>query len=267
MRTSLFSQSLFALPLAEAIRATADAGYSAIELACAEPHFGLETAAERADEVAAQIREAGLTVSALSLFNQFTDRDRLAAEIASAERFIGLAPAFGTGVVKLTPGGPASADATDEHWSALAGALDALVPMAEEMAVRFAFETHMRHLTDTLASTLRFLQMAPADAAGLTVDFSNLAFAGEPMAGVVSALAGRIVHTHIKNGTVDADGGWHFAALDTGLTDYAEVLPLLRDSGYDGYLSIECLQPEARTRPAETARRDLALLEGYLAQV
>ena len=36
-------------------------------------------------------------------------------------------------------------------------------------------------------------------------------------------------------------------------------------AGYDGYLTLECLQPEARERPVETARRDRLMLEDLLA--
>jgi len=267
MTPSLFSQSVFALGLDEAIDATAAAGFPVIELACRAPHFGLDTAGADPERVAARIREAGLAVSALSLFNHLTDPDRLDAEVDAAATFIRAAPLFGTTVLKLTPGSPASAEATELHWETLRAGLERLVPLAREAGVRLAFETHMRQLTDTLASSLRFLELAPAEVVGLTVDFSNLSFAGESMAEAVPALADRTLHTHVKNGTVDAEGGWHFLALDQGLTDYPEVLSLLADAGYDGYLSIECLGDDARTAPLATARRDLAILQAWLHEV
>jgi sugar phosphate isomerase/epimerase len=108
--------------------------------------------------------------------------------------------------------------------------------------------------------------MAPADVVGLTVDFSNLSFAGEKMDVAIPALKGRGYHTHVKNGYVDDKGGWHFQALDKGLTDYAKVLALLHETGYKGYLSIECLGEGAKARPVETAGRDLAILRGYMAR-
>jgi sugar phosphate isomerase/epimerase len=242
-------------------------GFPAIELACAKPHLDYEMAQENAAGVAGQIRNAGLTVSALSLFNQFTDPAALRNQIKMAAAFIALAPLFGTKLIKMTPGSPASREAEDKHWQCLADAMKELVPMARDAGVKLAFETHMRQLTDTLDSPARFLALAPADCVGLTVDFSNLSFAGESMPRVVSRLKDRIFHTHIKNGHIDPQGGWHFASLDTGLTDYSEVLALLRDSGYDGYLSLECLGPEAQKFPARTAQRDLALLDRYLKKV
>jgi sugar phosphate isomerase/epimerase len=267
VRISLFSQSLFALPLEQAIRATAKANYGAIELACIAPHLDMETARDHAPQVVRWIEEAGLRVSALSGFNCFTDPDSLARQLDDAETILRLAPEFHTQVVKLTPGQPDSARAEYGHWQCLQRALDRLVPLAQSLGLKLAFETHMRQLTDTLASTRRFLSMVPTDVVGLTVDYSNMAFARENMAETVQALLPHTYNTHLKNGIVDAEGGWHFQALDQGWTDYVLVLGLLRDAAYDGYLTLECLSPEARQKPLETVQRDLRILQGYLRQV
>jgi L-ribulose-5-phosphate 3-epimerase len=224
----------------------------------------LERARREPVQVARRIEQAGLAVSALSLSNGFTVAHDLAAEVDAAATFIRLAPLFETRVIKLTPGPPASRCATAAHWETLARAVSALVPIARRAGVKLAFETHMGQLTDTLAGARRVLTLGPPDVLGLTVDFSNLAFAGEDMSTVLTALMPRTFHTHLKNGCVDADGGWHFLALNDGLTDYRVVLSGLAAARYDGYLSIECLGEESRERPVEVARRDLGLLWQYL---
>lgn len=264
MKISLFSESLFALSLENAVAATRKAGYRAIELACKPPHFDLEIARSDPRRVAEMIRREGLEVSALSLYDRFTDRACLEEQIEAAETFIRLAPLFETETLKLTPGPPGSAEATVEHWDCLASAIERLAPVAEEVGVRLAFETHMRQLTDTLASAQRLLELAPSHAVGLTVDFSNLAFAGAKLPEAVAALKERMYHTHLKNGYIDEAGGWHFQALDEGLTDYPAVFRALREAGYEGYLSVECLGPDAQQSPEQTARRDLAILKRLL---
>ena len=265
MNIALFSQSLFALPLEEAIEATATLGFPAIELACGQPHFDIATARTDPQRVAAQIHQSGLQVSALSLFNNFTDRADLDWQLEEAEVYIRLAPLFRTDLLKLTPGPPGSAAAEPEHWDSLKTALGRLTRVAEQVGVRLAFETHMRQLSDTLVGACRLLELAPSAAVGATIDFSNLIFAGESLPAVIDALGTRIYNTHIKNGTIGADGSWHFHALDRGLTDYAEVLALLRNMHYTGYLTIECLGSAAREQPVATARRDLDLLRSYMA--
>jgi len=259
-------EELFALSLTDAIQAAAKIGFPAIELACTKPHFDVKTAREDPGNVAERVHRAGLDISALSLFTTFTDRSGLDAQIEETETYIRLAPLFHAQIVKMTPGPPASAKATKDHWRNLAVALDRLVPVAEATGVRLAFETHMRQLTDTLVGSMRLLEMAPSDTVGLTVDFSNLTFAGEKMPEAIHALKDRIYNTHVKNGTIGEDGVWHFHALDTGLTNYSDVFSLLREIHYTGYLTIECLGPDARERPVETAKRDLEILRRYLGE-
>ncbi|MDQ1328363.1 MAG: hypothetical protein QG641_1648 [Candidatus Poribacteria bacterium] len=267
MKVSLFSQSLFSLSLTEAIKTTAEIGFPSIELACTKPHFDIETASKDPYRIAEQIRNEGLTVSALSLFNNFTDKTCLDDQIEKAVMYIRMATLFKTEVIKMTPGPPGSAIATEEHWHCLGIALDQLVPVAEEVGVRLAFETHMRQLTDTLAGAERLLKMTRSDKIGLTVDFSNLTFAGENISEVISVLAEHTYNTHLKNGTIGNNGDWHFKSLNDGLTNYLTVLSLLRDINYNGYLTIECLSPEASEKPFENAKRDLSILTSYLEQV
>ncbi len=267
MKISLFSQSLFALTLQEAIEATAKLGFSAIELACTKPHFDAELAINNPMKVAETIKQNGLAVSALSLFNEFTDPSKLDDQIGKAELFIKLAPLFETKIIKMTPGPPSSVNAKDEHWDCLGLAIRHLVQIAENLNVLLAFETHMRQLTDTLSGSKRLLNIAKSKTVGLTVDFSNLSFAGEKIDKVISELRGSIYNTHIKNGTVDDDGTWHFYALNNGLTDYNIALKLLHQIGYDGYLTIECLSQDAKDKPYETAKRDLDILLEYIEQI
>jgi sugar phosphate isomerase/epimerase len=268
---SLFSQSLFALDLERAIEVTATAGYAAIEIACCKPHLDLvlarDPATGLASRTATQIQSAGLLTSALSGFVTLTDPQILEHELEEVETLIRLAPGFGTDLVKLTPGPPASAEAASEHWRCLEEALASIVPLARQAGVRLAFETHMRQLSDTLASSARLLSLAPSDVVGLTVDYSNLAFAGDDLAEVVRELGDRTYNTHLKNGTIDAEGSWHFGPLDQGWTDYRLVLNLLHERGYDGPLAIECLGPDAARQPTHTVRRDREILVHYLSEV
>jgi sugar phosphate isomerase/epimerase len=115
-----------------------------------------------------------------------------------------------------------------------------------------------------VASAERLLSIAPVGTVGLTVDFSNLSFAGETISDAFAQIGNRILHAHVKNGTIAPDGSWRFGPLDQGLTDYTEVVALLRKMGYEGYLSVECLGPDAKSDPIATATRDRTILESYL---
>jgi len=159
MEISLFSQSLYALDLFDAIDATAKIGIGAIEIACCRPHFDITMAMENPAAVAERVKKAGLKVSALSLSNDFTTPGTLVQQLKDAEVFMRLAPLFDTKLLKLTPGPPSSLEATEQNWNCLAEAVKTLTPLAKTLGLKLAFETHMRQLTDTLASTQRLLDM------------------------------------------------------------------------------------------------------------
>lgn len=263
-RISLFSQSLFALPLRDTIEAVPETGASAVELACAAPHLDRATAEREGGTVAERCVQLGVEVSALSLFTHFTDPALRDAHLKDALYFIGLAPSFGTKVVKITPGPPGSEEAGEEHWTRLKDTLPRVLDAAGEAEVVLAFETHMRQLTDTLAGTQRLLDMTDSAALGVTLDFSNLVFAGEDIVAAIRAMGPRIVNAHVKNGYIDEAGGWHFGPLDEGWTNYPDVFAALDEIGYSGYLTVECLGPDAQRAPRETAARDIAILKRML---
>ena len=271
MTASLFSETLATLPLAPAVDSTARLGFPAIELLCAAPHLDHARARRDAAEVAARIRDAGLAVAALSLHNCFTERSGLAEQLHHARIFIELAATFDTELLQLDPGRPAAQRAAPDHWDCLRGAVRELVAMARAAGVKLAFHTTMHQITSTLAGTERFLdECAPDECIGVTVDFANLRINGAEPELVIARLGRRILHTHIKNGSVAADGTWLFSRLDRGLLDYPALLPRLHAAGYRGYLSIESIGRNARKYPAPEAVRaagtDLELLRGYLTQ-
>lgn len=270
MTASLFSETLAALPVDEAVAAAARLGYPAIELLCAPPHLDHERACRDAASVAARIRDAGLAVSVLSLHNSFTEPALVAEQLGIVRTFAELAPAFGTAVLQLDPGRPAAPDAGPAQWQCLARALRELAAMADDAGVRLAFHTTMRQITSTVAGAERLLDLAAAECIGVSADFCNLRINGDDPKHVIDRLGGRIYHTHIKNGEVAADGAWLFSRLDRGLLDYTELLPRLHAAGYRGYLSIESIGAGARKYPAPEAIRaagaDLRLLRSYLRQ-
>ena len=267
MKISLCSQSYFTLNLEDAIVAVGEAGYDAIELACTPPHFDVVQAKTRADETIDRIRNAGLAVSALSIFNTFTDPALLDKNVAETLAYIRLAPRFSTRIVRLIPGQPASAKAEKRHWGCLEEAISVLLPVSRNLGIRLAFETHMRQLTDTISTSRRLLDMATDPLIGLTFDPSNIAFAGEDPVEAIDVFGDRIYNVHIKNGIIDANGNWNFGCVDSGLTDYGRVLPKLIKAGYEGYLAVECLQPGLAEAPVEIAKRDLHSLQALIDRI
>lgn len=263
MKISLFSQSLFALDLETAIRVTGEIGYEAIEVACFGPHLHLQQARDEQDRIMGWIKAAGLEVSALSLSNDFVREDRRAESVESTIGFIRLAKAYETGIVKITPGGPSSLEATEADFDIFREGIQSVCHVAEEEGIRVVMETHLRQLSDTTASTLRLLEMGEPEVLGVNLDFCNVAFGGDDPVESIRQLKDRLYFTHIKNGVLK-DGVYDFRRLDDGGVEYPRVIEELRRIRYKGVLSIECLGKEARTRARETAAHDLRVLRRWM---
>lgn len=265
-RIALFTQSLFSLPLEQAFRTAAQAGFNAVELACAEPHLTLELAREKGELVRSWARDAGVIIPVLSLYTDFVSPGRREVSLEQATAFIALAPAFGAEVVKVTPGPPASAVASAEQFAACAEGLRFCGECAKQVGVRVAFETHLNMLNDRLGPTQKLLDLAGSEWVGVNLDFCNLALGGDDPLEAIDALWPRVHLTHIKDAQVDGSQR-RWVPLGTGMMDYLPILRRLKEKGYEGYLSIECLMPEAAEKPLEAISADLRWLECVLKEL
>ena len=259
MRTSLFTQSLWAVSLQEAIKITGEIGFDGIELACCEPHLTLELARSNASQLVRQIKSSNLSVSALSLFTQLTSIETWEGQLESAIGFIECAPAFETDTVKITPGPPSSKDTTDEHWNLLQKAICHLVEAARGAGVRLAVETHLGQVSDRVNSVSRIVDMDDTNVLGVNLDFCNVAFGGDDPLTAIEELKHRLYLTHVKNGYLRG-GKYDFRALDDGMVNYPPIIKKLREAGFNGYLSVECLGPSARENPYQTVKHDYEVL-------
>jgi sugar phosphate isomerase/epimerase len=268
MKTSVFSTSLTALDLREAIRVAAEVGYEAMEVGCFAPHLTLEMAEARGDEVRAWLRDAGLPVSALSLDVSYTDEDEDSwrANVDETCRFIELCERFGTRLMKIMPGPPGHAEATDGHWARFGRAMDVIVPAAESAGVRLALETHLNHLSDSIQSTARCLECGPSEVLGVNLDFCNVRTCGDDPLDALERFQDRLYLTHVKDSRFNLASG-EYVPMGEGEMDYPPLIERLREVGYDRYLSVECLYPWAkRDDPRAAVSHDLAALRGLLVE-
>ena len=92
-----------------------------------------------------------------------------------------------------------------------------------------------------------------------TFDMGNFIYSKEQAADALAAMRGRVAHVHCK------DRGEHFSsvAAGDGTIPIAELVGMLRESGYDDYLAIEHFdapnQAEKIKRSAEFLKKQLAV--------
>ncbi|MBM4085128.1 MAG: sugar phosphate isomerase/epimerase [Planctomycetes bacterium] len=266
MKTSLFSTSLTALGLREAIQATAEAGYDAIELGCFAPHLTLEMAEKRGEDVCAWLKDARLPVSALSLTVEYTSDDEATwrKNVDETNRFIRLCRKLGTSTIKTMPGRPGSAKATQRHWNGYRRAMDIIVPVAKSEGVRLAVETHLNHLSDSIETASRCIECGDPAVLGVNLDFCNVHTCHESALDAMERFRGRIFLTHVKDSRFNLPSG-EYAPMGEGKMNYPPIIQRLRAIGYDGFLSVECLYPKAkRDDPRGAIAHDLGVLRRLL---
>jgi len=267
MKTSLFTTSLTAMNLQEAIRTTAEVGYDAIEIMCAPPHLTLEMAESRCDEVCSWLKTVGLPVSALSLIVEYTSSDERVwlANVDETCRFIRLCERFGTRTVKTMPGRPGGKQATAKHWDQFRRAMDIITPVASSEGVLLAVETHLNHLSDSIEGALRCLTYANSESVGVNLDFCNVRTCHEDPMNAIKQFRGRIFFTHVKDSLFTVQSG-EYVRMGEGKMKYGPILEGLREMGYNGYVSVECLYRSAKQDdPRGSVAHDLKVLRELLA--
>ena len=265
MKTSIFSTSLAALDLREAIKVTAEAGYDAMEIMCASPHLTRAMAEAHGDEVCSWLRGQGLRVSALSLSVEYTSKDEAVwrANVEDTCFFIRLCARFDTRIVKTMPGRPGSAQADEGHWDRYRRAMEVIVPVARAEGVRLAVETHLNHLSNSIRTAERCIECGDPGVLGVNLDFCNVRTCHEDPLDAIERFRGRTFLTHVKDSLFSTASG-EYVPMGLGRMDYRPIIERLRAVGYDGYLSVECLYRAAKDDPRGSAAHDLGVLRGLL---
>lgn len=150
--------------------------------------------------------------------------------------------------------GPDVASETAEGY--LRDALDTLAAASpSRQATALLYEPLNRYetnLCNTLARGAELLSGLSSDGVKLLADLFHMNIEEDDLAGAIRANARWIGHVHLADSNRRPAGAGH--------TDFAPVAAVLRDVGYAGYLSAECLpHPE----PETAARRTMDALNRH----
>jgi sugar phosphate isomerase/epimerase len=215
----------------EALQGIAEAGFKYVELSAVPgwtEHVDLDG---DNDELRRQLDGYGLDPVSLSAHSDLTTADGLEHGL-KAVRWAG---ELGIPIVNTAVGGHQSAD---ENEAAFLGNINALADEAEAAGVALGLEIH----GDIMASgavTLPLLEKIGRDSVKINYDTANVVYySGDSAVEDIPKVVNEIVHVHLKD-TTGGKGVWDFGALGSGVVDFAAVLELLREAGYDGPYSVE----------------------------
>jgi sugar phosphate isomerase/epimerase len=111
------------------------------------------------------------------------------------------------------------------------------VPVAEREGVIVALETHDDFSRGTVVAQV--LERVPNSWLSVIWDVHHPYRMGESLEETWHHIGSRTAHVHIKDARRQPDGSWQLVLLGEGEVPCQQVINLLRQRGYSGYLSVE----------------------------
>ncbi|MEC0246005.1 sugar phosphate isomerase/epimerase [Paenibacillus chitinolyticus] len=262
MKIAAFSGALMEYSIQEAMKITANLGFDGIEIACREPHLSPQTSLARVKEIRRLADEHVLEIPVLGgymgRFSESGDPECAAAY----DEFLGLlerADYLETDMIRIFPGGPNAFLAADYHYEKAAHWLKKCAAEARRHEKKILLEIHNVSLIETVESSMRLLEMIGEDNVGLIHDAGNMYISDTDFGRAsVTGLGSRLLHVHVKDekripeaggpGTfrnVTRHGEEHFlqCRLGEGEVDHRELFEALAETGYGGWVTLECFAP------------------------
>jgi len=225
-------------------------GVDAIELMRAYP---LDAQGER---VLLDLRERGLRVSCFDLGVDFVQNTREGREAALDEARQGIDEAAGLGskAVLIVPGSWKDHVPRDLAKESVFWGLAKAARYAADLGVTPTIEDHsLAAVTGATSTELLEACAAAGDCLKITFDTGNFLSGGEDPLEAWDRLASRVAHVHVKDWEPVPAGATSLprqrsarsgavyvgATLGRGVVPNAAILERMKQSGYDGFLSVE----------------------------
>ncbi|MGD8237574.1 MAG: sugar phosphate isomerase/epimerase [Armatimonadota bacterium] len=189
--------------------------------------------------------ELGLKVSGLSAHSPLMKPEIAVPYLTQAIRW---AADIGTPVVN-TDEGPKDPQIEDdaEAFDIMRYTLKRVLPVAERHGVFIGLETHQVY-TQKLDTYVKLLDLVPSPMMKANFDAGNAFLAGNDPIEFLKAVADRLVHFHAKDISIEQEeaergkvtGTPVGCACGDGVIDWAEVVAVLREAGFEGVMAVEC---------------------------
>lgn len=245
MRTSFHTATLHELPIVEAVQQLLDAGYDAVELNAealpwAGPHVGPETPSEIREQLKATGAISSIAAHRSGLASPKDDERREAIDWTLG--CVQLAADVGADVVHVIPGDQPDVGnglgvvSEPGDLPSFISALNEVVKGAEGSGVKVALEPIVNQLISTTDEALEVLERVP----GLKISFdpSHLHVTTHDVDDAARRLGQHVVIAAIKDAKGNPDD-FAFLAQGDGEIDFASMVRVLREQGFDGALVVE----------------------------
>ena len=173
--------------------------------------------------------------------------------IDHTRRALSLCAELGAPHITTEPGGPlAPGQSRQEGIDLFVEVLKPLAEHAHDLGVLLLIEPEPDLLVETTDQYLEVVERLDAPSIGLNFDVGHAYCVSEDIPAAIARLASHIRHYHLED--IAATRVHHHLVPGTGAIDFAEVIAAIRETGYDGWLTVELYpfldDPDAAARRA-----------------
>ena len=217
--------------LEKALEKLAGAGFDKVELCTVGdwvPHFDVANATDKSIADCAEIfKRTGMQAVSVNISGDFS--------VDQLENGYALAKELGAAVVTYCCGGPVEGVPRAELLKNRAEFNSKLADLGEKYGVICSIEApHKGSLAEKRAEIDEYWSLQDPRVR-CTFDTAHLTFAGEDLLDAAKFYAPRAAHVHLR----DAVKGNSLMRYGEGVIDFASVLKIFKDSGYERYYSME----------------------------
>jgi inosose dehydratase len=230
------------------LREVAAAGYEGVELFDGN-------LAEDPGAVRAALGETGLSLISVYSGANLVFPEILGEELWRVRKACGWAADLGAEHLVVGGGAQRTEPPVETDYDRLGAALDEIAAIAEGHGLTASFHPHLSTIVESPDQIERVFSRSRI---GFCPDTGHLQAGGGDPVDLVRTYRDRIPYVHIKD--IDASGG--FVPLGEGVLDVAGVVAVLRETGFDGWLTVET--DGWPGDPSEGARLSMARLHQLL---
>jgi L-ribulose-5-phosphate 3-epimerase len=262
MKFAAFSGVFMEYSIQEAMQLTKRLGMDGIEIAVREHHLSPTISQPRIKEIKALSERLNLEIPVLSAYTGgfSTSSDTESKQTFDEfRRLLDIADQLGASMVRVSPGGPNAFMAHDYHYAKAAYWLNRCAEEAKAHEVDIVMEIHNQSLIETVDSSLRLLGLIAYDNIGMIHDAGNMYITDTDYGrDSVLKLGKHLFHVHIKdelrisevgapgtfiNVTHRGEEKFLQCRLGEGEADHKPLFEALLETGYAGWVTLECHAP------------------------
>ncbi|RTE06674.1 sugar phosphate isomerase/epimerase family protein [Paenibacillus whitsoniae] len=264
MKFAAFSGVLIDHSIQEAMRLTKQLGLDGIEITVREHHLSPKTSKTQLNELQALSEELQLAIPVLATytgrFSTASDQEA-SATFDDFRRLLETADQLGASMLRVLTGGPNAFLAQDYHYAKTAYWLERCAEEAKAHDKDVLVELHNESLVETADDALKLLRLVNSERIGFIHDAGNMYIADTDYGyESVRKLGKHLKHVHVKDERRTADdrepgafmnrthrGVETFVPcrLGEGGADHGPLFEVLRESGYNNWVTLECHTPES----------------------